>query len=195
MDLAIESVELRAGLYRRAQAWKARARERMVAFGEVTAMLYPRHVLAELYAVSAVRRASTPDRVERFGNLEKELDRIVMEVGRDAVEKGDWKVPPDLTVEEAMFGIGTMTRGLFDRIDSPVPSEIRDPLRVQRSLGSLLLDSLGWHPLSTEWDYSATMRRIYTELFPAETYGQVMSAQDETVDEPSRPERFRARPR
>ena len=51
--------------------------------------------------------------------------------------------------KEAMFGIGTMTRGLFDRIDSPMPSEIRDPLKVQRSLGSRLLDSLGWRPLST----------------------------------------------
>ena len=38
MDLAIESVELRVGLYRRVQAWDARARERAVAFGEVTSM-------------------------------------------------------------------------------------------------------------------------------------------------------------
>jgi AcrR family transcriptional regulator len=170
MDLAIESVELRIGLYRRVQAWDARARERAVAFGEVTAMLYPRHVLPEVYAVNAVREASTPERTRRFAQMEREQTEIVLAVAREAVECGDWQLPPDLNVEEAMFGIGTMTRGLFDRIDTPLPpgENVRDPQRVQRSMGSRLLDSLGWRPLSTEWDYAATMRRIYTELIPPE---------------------------
>lgn len=169
MDLAIESVELRVGLYRRVQAWDARARERAVAFGEVTSMLYPRHVLPEVYAVNAVREASTPERTKRFAELEREQNGIVLSVAREGVDSGDWKLPPDLTVEEAMFGVGTMTRGLFDRIDNPIPPDnVRDPRRVQRSMGSRLLDSLGWRPLSTEWDYTTTMRRIYTELFPPE---------------------------
>jgi AcrR family transcriptional regulator len=169
MDLAIESVELRVGLYRRVQAWDARARERAVAFGEVTSMLYPRHVLPEVYAVNAVREACTPDRTERFAEIEREQNEIVLAVARDGVESGDWQLPADLTVEEAMFGVGTMTRGLFDRIDNPLPPDgVRDPRRVQRSMGSRLLDSLGWRPLSTEWDYGTTMRRIYTELFPPE---------------------------
>jgi AcrR family transcriptional regulator len=170
MDLAIESVGLRVALYRRVQTWSARARERAVAFGEVTSMLYPRHVLPEVYAVNAVREASTPERTRRFAELEREQTEIVLAVAREGVECGDWQLPPDLNVEEAMFGIGTMTRGLFDRIDTPLPpgDAVRDPRRVQRILGSRLLDSLGWRPLSTEWDYGATMRRIYTELFPPE---------------------------
>ena len=170
MDLAIESVELRVGLYRRVQVWNARARERAVACGEVTSMLYPRHVLPEVYAVNAVREASTPERTKRFAELEREQTRIVLSIAQEAVECGDWKLPPDLNVEEAMFGIGTMTRGLFDRIDNPLPpgETVRDPRRVQRSMGSRLLDSLDWRPLSTEWDYGATMRRICTELFPPE---------------------------
>ncbi len=112
MDLAIESVELRVGLYRRVQAWDARARERAVAFGEVTSMLYPRHVLPEVYAVNAVREACTPDRTERFAEIEREQNEIVLAVAREGVESGDWQLPADLTVEEAMFGVGTMTRGL-----------------------------------------------------------------------------------
>ncbi len=173
MDLAIESVELRVGLYRRVQAWNARARERAVAFGEVTSMLYPGHVLPEVYAVNAVREACTPDRTKRFAEIEREQSEIVLAVAREAVECGDWDLPEDLTLEEAMFGVGTMTRGLFDRIDNPLPSgdNVRDPRRVQRSMGSRLLDSLGWRPLSTEWDYGATMRRIYAELFPREIRG------------------------
>src|SRR5262245_32119156 len=131
MDLAIESVELRVRLYRRVQAWNARPRERAVAFGEVTAMLYPRHVVPEVYAVNAIRQASTPERTRRFEALEREQNQIVLSVAREGVEKGDWRLPHELTVEEAMFGIGTMTRGLFDRIDNPfLPNHVRDPRRV-----------------------------------------------------------------
>lgn len=169
MDLAIASVELRVALYRRVREWNARPRERAVAFGEVTSMLYPRHVLAEVYAMSVARNASTPERRQRFEAVEHEQDEIVLAVAREAVDRGDWRLPPDLTLEEAMYGLGTMTRGLFDRIDNPLPPDhVRDPRRVQRSMGSRLLDSLGWCPLSSEWDYGATMRRIYTELFPPE---------------------------
>jgi hypothetical protein len=183
MDLAIESVGLRVRLYRRAQAWDARPRERAVAFGEVTSMLYPRHVVPEVYAVSAVRQSSTPERTQRFEALEREQNEIVLAVAREGVESGDWRLPPDLTVEEAMFGIGTMTRGLFDRIDNPLlPDHVRDPRRVQRGLGVRLLDSLGWRPLSTEWDYGATMRRIYQELFPPEVRAALALTEDlETV--------------
>jgi AcrR family transcriptional regulator len=179
VDLAIESVELRAALYRRIQAWKARPREQAVAFGEVTAMLYPRHVVPEVYAFSSVRSGSSPERMQRFEEIEREIDGIVMAVAREAVDSGDWNLPADLTVEEAMFGIGTLTRGLFDRLDNPLPPDgVRDPRRVQRSVGSRLLDSLGWRPLSTEWDYAATMRRIYTELVPPEALAALGLADD-----------------
>jgi AcrR family transcriptional regulator len=183
VDLAIESVELRVRLYRRVQAWDARPRERAVAFGEVTSMLYPGHVLPEVYAMSAVRQSSTPERTQRFETLEREQNEIVLSAAREGVENGDWRLPSDLTVEEAMFGIGTMTRGLFDRIDNPLlPDHVRDPRRVQRGLGVRLLDSLGWRPLSTEWDYAATMRRIYKDLFPAEVRAALGLTEDvETV--------------
>ena len=125
MDLAIESVELRVGLYRRVQAWNARARERAVAFGEVTSMLYPRHVLPEVYAVNAVREACTPDRTERFAEIEREQNEIVLAVAREGVESGDWQLPADLTVEEAMFGVGTMTRGLVRSHRQPAAARRR----------------------------------------------------------------------
>jgi hypothetical protein len=28
------------------------------------------------------------------------------------------------------------------------------------------MDGFGWRPLSSEWDYRSTMRRIHEELFP-----------------------------
>lgn len=170
MDLAIESLELRVQLYRRVLAFDARPRERAIAFGEVTSLLYPRHVLAEVFAATrAVREGATSERTERVSSLEQEQTDIVLLVARDAVERGDWVLPRDLTLEEALFGLSAMTRGLFERLASPLPpGHIRDPLRLQRSMGWRLLDSLQWRPLSSEWDYAVTMRRIHTELFPME---------------------------
>jgi hypothetical protein len=145
-------------------------------------MLYPRHVVPEVYAFSSVRSGSSPERMSRFEEIEREINGIVMAVAREAVESGDWKLPPDLTVEEAMFGVGTLTRGLFDRLDNPLPPDgVRDPRRVQRSLGSRLLDSLGWRPLSTEWDYADTMRRIYTEVIPPEALAALGLAEDSSL--------------
>jgi AcrR family transcriptional regulator len=167
MELAIESVALRVELYRRILTFDAKPRERLIAFGEVTAMLYPRHVLAEVFASApAVRKAATADRRRRLLELDQEQEGYILEVARDAVDRGDWKLGGDLTVEEALFGLSAMTRGLFDRIDSQfLAPNIRDPRRVLRSMGSRLLDSLQWRPFSNEWDYGVTMRRIYTELF------------------------------
>jgi AcrR family transcriptional regulator len=170
MDLAIESLELRIELYRRVLAFDARPRERAVAFGEVTSLLYPQHTIAEVFAsATAVREGTTAERTERVTSLEREQADIVLMVARDAVERGDWVLGPDLTLEEALFGLSAMTRGLFERLASPLPQDpIRDPRRLQRSMGWRLLDSLQWRPLSSEWDYAATMRRIHTELFPVD---------------------------
>ncbi len=45
-------------------------------------------------------------------------------------------------------------------IDSPFLA-LRDNIQV-------LLDGFGWKPLSTEWDYVATERRIIQEVFADE---------------------------
>jgi AcrR family transcriptional regulator len=202
-DLAIESLELRIDLYRRVVRWDAKPREREVALGEVSTVLYPRHIAAEVFAATtAVHRGTTPERRRRMLELEREQEGLVLEVAREAVDGGDWELPADLTLEEALFGISAMTRGLFERLRSPLPPHrIRDPRRLQRSMGSRLLDSLGWRPLSTEWDYAATMRRIHHELFPRELRAALglpedpplLAADDPPVAAPAATKRARSR--
>lgn len=170
--LAIESVELRITLYDRIKTFDARPRERFVALGEVSAILYPRHILAEVIAFAkAVRNKTSVERQERLRELEHEDYLAVLEMGRQAVESGDLVLPPYLELEELLFGISALSRGVFDRVASPLPPvEIGniDPRAVMRKVGSQLLDSLAWRPMSSEWDYRATMKRIYRELFPPE---------------------------
>jgi len=41
-------------------------------------------------------------------------------------------------------------------------------VHLARMCGRGVLDAYGWRPLSTEWDYRETMRRIYREVYPSE---------------------------
>ena len=45
---------------------------------------------------------------------------------------------------------------------------IDDPLARYAKNVDVMLDGFGWKPLSTEWDYEATRRRIATEVFADE---------------------------
>src|SRR5438128_2388566 len=47
---------------------------------------------------------------------------------------------------------------------------IDDPVTVVRQNQDLVLDGLGWKPLSAEWDYAATDQRIKKEIFPEVTW-------------------------
>lgn len=168
VELAIESLGVRVELYRRAMQFDARPRERIVAFGEVTCLLYPRHVLPQVFAFAhSVRDKTSVERQERLEALEQEDLELNLSVARDAVDKGDLALSLGITIEETVFGMNAMSQGIFHRIGSPPPLPgVGDPRPVLRRMGGRLLDGLGWRPLSTEWDYRATMARVYAEVFP-----------------------------
>jgi AcrR family transcriptional regulator len=167
VELAIESLELRVELYRRVMRFEAKPRERLVAFGEVTCLLYPRHVMPQVFAFAqAVREKTRAASQKRLRALEREDAELNSSVARDAVAQGDLVLSHGMTLEETRLGLDALSQGLFERIGSSPPLEgVGDPRLVLRRMGSLLLDGLGWRPLSTEWDYRATMARIYGELF------------------------------
>jgi AcrR family transcriptional regulator len=168
VDLAAESLELRVDLYRRALQFDARTRERIVAFGEVTCILYPRHVLPHVFAFAhAVRDKTLEISQTRLRRLEDEDAKLIASVAREAVEKGDLGLSNGLTLDEMLFGLNALSQGLFQRVGSPPPMPtIGDPRVVLRRIGGRFLDGLGWRPLSSEWDYRATVSRIYREVFP-----------------------------
>jgi AcrR family transcriptional regulator len=167
VELAAESLELRVNLYRRAAQFDGRPRERMVAFGEVTCLLYPRHVIPQVFAVAhAVMGKTSQDSQRRLRELQREDAELNASVARDAVVNGDLELSFGVTLDEVLFALDAMSQGMFERISSQPPlARVRDPRVVMRRVGGRLLDGIGWRPLSTEWDYRATMSRIYAEVF------------------------------
>jgi AcrR family transcriptional regulator len=168
VELAAESLELRVELYRRITQFQGRPRERMVAFGEVTCVLYPRHVLPQVFALAhSVLEKTRESSQDRLLALQREDAELNAGVAREAVENGDLDLSIGITLEEVLFGLSAFSQGMFERMTSPpVLVGVGDPRVVLRRMGGRLLDGLGWRPLSSEWDYRATMERIYAEVLP-----------------------------
>jgi AcrR family transcriptional regulator len=189
VELAIESLEVRIELYRRAVSFEARPRERMVAFGEVTCLLYPRHVMPHVFGVahSVLERTSEASQ-ERVRELVQEDGALIEAVGLEAVERGDLELSFGMTLRETLFGLHALSQGVFEQVGSSPPAgSVGDPRLLLRRLGGRLLDGLGWRPLSYEWDYRSTMARIYGEVFPPQLLARLGLIEDsDSVDLRSR---------
>jgi AcrR family transcriptional regulator len=170
--LAIESLQRRAQLYRMVPTFDGRPRERMVAMGEVSVILYPELFNTELLAfTNTFRDRTTPQRRQQVHDLEIVGYEIGAGFVRDAIDCGDLELPAGMTPEQLFFGQAMLLNGIFGVPLASGPELARtlgvgEPAGAARRFGGTLMDGFNWRPLSTEWDYRATMRRIYEELFP-----------------------------
>ena len=182
LALAVETAELRFQLWKPIETFASRPRERLMAMGEVTSILYPSHVLPQVVALSnAVRGKTSAARRRALRALDREDHRLAIGIIQDALEARELELPGGLSAEELLFGIDSFVRGIFTSIasaSSPADIGVADPRRPLRVLGRELLDGIRWRPLSSEWDYGETMRRIYTELYPPEVLAPLGLAAD-----------------
>jgi len=177
--LALKSHRRRIELFQRIDGFDARPRERMVARGEAVAILYPEFFNIELLHFAECVRdrvSSGPrDQMRELNRIEHEMSlRIV----QDAVACGDLVLPAKITPEEVIYTLFMLVAGVLGSVGVAVSIAevgINDVVRVMRRSGSVVLDGYGWRPLSAEWDYRKTMRRIYGELFPELVIHQVRS--------------------
>jgi AcrR family transcriptional regulator len=167
--LAVESFKKRVELYRMVPSFAGRPRERWVAMAEVSVIFYPDLFDVELltYTMSFRERTSEARRAE-LHLLEMEGYGIAAEIVREAVAEGDLSLPDGMTPEKFTFGNSMLMNGIFGAIGTVGLTDelgVGDPIGAARWFGGRLLDGCGWRPLSDEWDYGQTMRRIYGELF------------------------------
>jgi hypothetical protein len=90
----------------------------------------------------------------------------------EAIACGDLVLRPGDSPQEITFGLWAITDGGFAAILGNAPLEhlnLRDPYAAIFKNCHVLGDGYGWRPLSTEWDYDATVERIRREVFPEES--------------------------
>ncbi len=180
LALALESKRRRERLCERALAFTGRPRERMLAVSEIEQVLVERDLPIEMFVASTQMRAKTSE------YRQKELKRLELlalapgiRVIKEALRVGDLVLPDNLTAEDFLFFLWASLWGAASimRSDTPIHEEgITKPLVGVGVSIKVLLDGMGWQPLSTDWDYAATRERVYREAFPPEVVKEILQS-------------------
>ncbi len=175
LTLAARYYERQLAFCERAAAFRGRARERMVAVGEANELflrLYPEEAsIIEVVCAQAIRNRSTSECRARLRECEIRVNSVVEGIVRDAIAQGDLSLPDGVSVRSLTFGFWALTMGGYATmlgILSIPAANLDDVFEEVRTNCNTLADGFGWHPLSSEWDYEATLRRLHNEVFSEE---------------------------
>jgi hypothetical protein len=100
---------------------------------------------------------------------EERVIEIISGVIREAVEKGDLRFPEAVDEYLLLFTLMSTDFGgyVMKASDSPVIQTWFKKIKFMHGIfGEIVMDGIGWRPLSGEWDYNETIRRFYSEVFP-----------------------------
>lgn len=171
-EQTIRAMNAYTEFYERAAGFAGRTRERMVALGEADELffrLYPHHYRAmQIVRVASQLNGGEARREEPWRHCESRAVALLSRVIRDAVACGDLKLLPPHRPDDLAFSIWALafgTRALMNTAVATHQLGIHDGYAIARDSASLLLDALGWRPLSSEWNYEGTRIRIRQELF------------------------------
>ncbi|MCJ7832817.1 MAG: TetR/AcrR family transcriptional regulator [Deltaproteobacteria bacterium] len=168
--IAAQSSAIRASYYERAVTFQARPREKLYGFNALNfGFLHPyfREML-DLHVNRLSHQAGKERQKELYEN-ENRVVEIIAGVVREAIENGDLKLPEKVDEYQIIFTLSSTTFGgyVMRESDSPVMKKWFDRIRFKDGVfGEIVLDGLGWKPLSTEWNYGKTKKRFFREVFP-----------------------------
>ncbi len=174
MALASQSMEQRVALFDRIAHFPGLPRERMQAIGvadELFARRYPHSFRSELIIKMAnLEDRCTPERRAALRAHEDRCTGMVRGFIEEAILRGD--LAPETPVGKVMFAIMSMVIGTHTIISNfhslQTLAGVIDPFEALRDSIKVLLDGFGWKPLSSEWDYAETDRRVAQEVFADE---------------------------
>lgn len=168
---------LREGVvfFRRASRYSGHARERLTAVAVASQLLLrlnPDGFQAQLIIwVNSIAEKAPQERQASLGHLQSEVIEILTEIVQDAVQRKELVVPPEfapLSLAHGMWAMLIGTELLAQERKSAASFEPLDSGTVTRRNLQVFWDGFGWKPLSTEWNYEATVRRVLDELFAEE---------------------------
>ena len=179
LALAIESKRRRVRLCERALAFLGRPRERMLAIGEVEGLLLPRDLPIELFVASTNLRAKTSrQRQEELKVMDVRSVSMSASVIREAVNVRDLTLPDGIGAEDLLFFMWASRWGAANIMRSDTPLRHAGVTQAAKSVElslSLMMDGFGWRPLSAEWDYKDTRKRVHRDAFSAEVVGKILN--------------------
>lgn len=182
MELAFQTVEKRADMFSRAAQFSGRSRERMTILGlasELFVKLYPHYFRVEqIFHTASIREKAPVRRQNALRATEMRCMSTAAGIIRDGLAQGDLVLPESYTPEQLTFGLWSMNFGAYTIMSTDpqlLDLGVDDPIGTLSWNCQLMMDGVGWRPLSTEWDYEATLERAQQEAFPEE-WAAVMKA-------------------
>ena len=171
VTLAERAHESRYAMFQRAMAFAGRSREQMLAFAIATeyfSRLYPGDIQITRTITRSFREKVSAGREKRFEEVEQRVLSYLVRLAEQGVADGDLVLQPGMTAGTAIYGLWALADGGHGIILSGVSLGglgIQDPWGKLLAFLNRLSDSIGWRPLSSEWDYDATIERIKREVF------------------------------
>jgi len=163
--------------FRHALTLEGNHREKMMTLGTAY-LLFTHHFPEEFDILIAVRtnnvrQKASPDRLQQMLEADQRVHDVMQSLIGAAIAAGDLQLQADISLDEACFGLWAMAFGLLalapvhdkmeqhDQMASPALPPIQQIMLHQMNL---LLDGYRWHPLSTEYDYQASLNRILNHM-------------------------------
>ena len=174
--LCLRGMGMLSELFTRAAGYDGNSRERMLAVAfsyELFVALHPLEFAnMQTLKSAAVREKTSPANCQAMGEMEAGCMGRVAGVVRAAVEAGDLVLPNGMISEEVVFGLWSLQYGAMILRATGIPFHqlgVPDTAEALRRMNTVVLDGLGWRPLSGEFDFAATLENLNNDLFAAES--------------------------
>ncbi len=181
--LAVRSVDEQRLLVERATTFRGRPRERMLAVGEATSLFGSLHEesarVFQIMTGEAIVQKAKERSLYRLRASARRMADMLVGIVRDAIAQGDLVLDSETRPEDVVYPLWVLGEGAKAARSSwfpPGEMGIDAPFAAIIKHAMVLGDGYGWKPLSSEWDYRETLRRIRREVFPEESrkvYGEV----------------------
>lgn len=165
-----------------AARFAGRPRERMVALGEADELffrLFPHHYRAlQVVRVTSQLGKAIYRRREVLQRCESRTVGMLTGVVNEAIAAGDLELNSPQRPDDVAFSVWALVFGTRALMNSAIATHqlgIEEGYAVAHETATLLFDALNWRPLSEEWDYHQTRKRIREELF-ADTWPTTQAA-------------------
>ena len=173
--LAVETMEKRVELFRKAAQFTGPSRERMAAIGVAAGLfveLFRDHFTFEqILRIDSVWEKTTEKRRNVIRGCEEKCMGVVGGIVRDAVASREISMPDGVTPEDLVFGLWAMTLGTYaitTTSDSLTALGVKDPQGTMNHHIDLILDGYHWQPLSSEHASAEVRDRVKKEVFADE---------------------------
>ena len=170
LALANQSTGKQIAYMERALTFEGRPREILHGIQSLNAgILFESVRDAVLLHTNRIRSFAAPERRKVLDAYEERRIEIIAQIIRAAVAAGDLVLPYRTNEYELQMTIMSTQMGglLLQESDSPVMGKWLKKINFTHGMfGRIVLDGMGWQPLSSEWRYSETVKRFYKEIFP-----------------------------